>query len=161
MMYGSWETNFLVILDYFVALLHPNNMKNQNFEKMKKLPGDIIILHMCTTNENHMMYVSWDMEHGRHNFFSFWTIFCLFTPSNNPENQNFKKMKKLPRNIIISHKYTKTHDHMLCCSLDMAHNGINCYFSFWAIFCPFTSLTAQKINFKKIKKTPGDIIILQ
>ena len=32
--------------------------KNQNFEKMKKKPGDIMILHMCTINENHMIYRS-------------------------------------------------------------------------------------------------------
>ena len=38
----------------------------------------------------------------------------------------------------------------------MVHDRCNCYFSFWAIFCPFTPLTAQKIK----KKTPGDIIIL-
>ena len=30
-----------------------NNPKNQNFEKMKKDPRDIIILHKCTMNENH------------------------------------------------------------------------------------------------------------
>ena len=35
-----------------------NNLKNQNFEKMKKMPGDSIILHLCTTNENHMMHGS-------------------------------------------------------------------------------------------------------
>ena len=34
------------------------------------------------------------------------------------------------------------------------------YFSFWAIFCPFTPITAQKSKFKKKEKTPGDIIIL-
>ena len=28
---------------------------------MKKMPGDIIILHMCTKNYDHMMYGSWDM----------------------------------------------------------------------------------------------------
>ena len=38
------------------------------------------ILHMCTINDSHMMYGSWDMEHDRHNFLSFWTIFCLFIP---------------------------------------------------------------------------------
>ena len=36
----------------------PNNPKNQNFEKIKKGPGDIIILHLSTTNDNHMMYGS-------------------------------------------------------------------------------------------------------
>ena len=38
------------------ALLPPNNPKNQKFEKMKKPPGDIIILQMCVINDNHMMY---------------------------------------------------------------------------------------------------------
>ena len=42
----------------FFAHLPPKNPKNQNFEKMKKMPGDIIILHMCTINDNHMMYGS-------------------------------------------------------------------------------------------------------
>ena len=28
---------------------------------MKKMPGDIIILHMCTKNLDHMIYGSWDM----------------------------------------------------------------------------------------------------
>ena len=43
----------------------------------------------------------------------------------------------------------------------MARDRCNCYFSFWASFCPFTPLTAQKNqNFKKMKKRPGDIIIL-
>ena len=35
-----------------------NNPENQNLEKMKKAPEDIIILRMCTVNENHMMYDS-------------------------------------------------------------------------------------------------------
>ena len=34
----------------FYALLPPNSQKNQNFEKMKKTLGDIIILHICTKN---------------------------------------------------------------------------------------------------------------
>ena len=44
----------------------------------------------------------------------------------------------------------------------MVREGCNCYFSFWAIFCPFTLLTAQKIkifNKQRNKKTPKDIIL--
>ena len=41
----------------FFAFSPTNNPKNQNFEKMKKRPGDII-LQMCTINDNHMMYDS-------------------------------------------------------------------------------------------------------
>ena len=52
-----------------------NNTQNQNFQKMKKKPRDIIILHMCTINDNHIMYGSWDMECLREIFLSFWTIF--------------------------------------------------------------------------------------
>ena len=49
----------------FFALLHPNNPKNQNFEKMKKMAEDIIILHMCTKNYDHMINSSSDMVCGR------------------------------------------------------------------------------------------------
>ena len=71
--------------------------------------------------------------------------FLPFYPPNNPKNQNFEKLKKTPGDIIILHKCNKNHDHMLHCSLDMVHNEFN-YFLFWAIFYPFTSLTAQKIK---------------
>ena len=61
-------------------------------------------------------------------------------------------MKKTPGDNIILHKCTKNHDLMLYCSWDMVCGRCNCYFSFWAIFCPFTSLTAQKLKiFKKWK----------
>ena len=49
--------------------------------------------------------------------------------------QNFENLKKTPGDIIVLHKCTKHHDHILYCSLDMARNRCN-YFSFWAIFCP-------------------------
>ena len=40
-------TECFVILDHFLSFYPPNDLKNQNFEKMKKkTPGDII-LHMC------------------------------------------------------------------------------------------------------------------
>ena len=50
---------------------------------------------------------------------------------------------------------------MLYCSRDIVQDGCNFYFSFWAIFCPFTPLTAQKIKIKKkMQKRPEDIILL-
>ena len=47
------------------------------------------------------------------NYFSFWAIFY---PPDSPKNENFKKMKRAPGDIIILHKCTKNHDHMLNCS---------------------------------------------
>ena len=63
MMYGSRDMEhnrqkFLSFRAIFLPFYHSNNPQNQNFEKMKKIPGDIIILLLCTTNDNHMMYSS-------------------------------------------------------------------------------------------------------
>ena len=41
----------------FFALLPHNNLKNQHVQKMKKVHGDIM-LHLCTSNDDHMMYGS-------------------------------------------------------------------------------------------------------
>ena len=128
MMYGSWDINW--IFGHFVlffALLPSNKMKNQNFEKLKKTPGDIIILHMSTINENYMMCGSWDMECDRQIFFSFWTIFWLFyTPIITQRIKILKIWKKTPGSIIILHNCTKNHDHMLYCSWDTACYGRTC-----------------------------------
>ena len=78
--------------------------------------------------------------------------FLPFYPPNSLKNKNFKKLKKTPGGIILLHKFTKNHDHMLYCSWDMARDTCNCYFSFWAIFCPFTPLTDKNQNFKKKKQ---------
>ena len=59
------DKQFFVILCHFLLFDPPNNPKNQNFEKMKeKTPGDII-LRLSITNDDHMMYGSWDTEHDR------------------------------------------------------------------------------------------------
>ena len=124
-------------------------------------PGVIIIWHKCTKNHDHMLYSSWDMARDRCNFFSFWPIFCPFCPPNSPKNQNLIKKKKTPGDIIILHKCTKNRDHMLYCSWDMVRDRCNWYFSFWAVFCPFTSLTAWKMKFsKKWKKLLKIYIII-
>ena len=98
----------------------------------------------------------------RQKFFVIVGHFLHFHPTNNLKNKDFDKMKKPPWSIIILHKCTKNHDHVLHCFWDMAaHDGCNFYFSFWAIFCTSTPLTAWKSKLKeKIEKTPGDIIIL-
>ena len=48
----------LVIMGHFLPFYPLNNPENLNVEKMKKAPGDVIILHMCTKNHYHMMYAS-------------------------------------------------------------------------------------------------------
>ena len=151
--YGAWQTEFFIILGYFLPFYPLKCPKNENFKKMKMTSGGVIILHKCTKNYDHKVYCSWDMVcDGCICYFSFWVIFCPFIPLTCPKNENFKKMKKRPEDIIILHKCTKSHDHMVYCSWDMACDRCN-YFSFWVIFCPFTLLTApQKKISKKWKK---------
>ena len=81
-------------------------------------------------------------------FFFFFVILGNF---NALKNENIKH-EKIPGDIIILHKCTKNHDHMLYYSWDMARVACNCYFSFWAIFSPFIPLTAQKIKISHTKK---------
>ena len=78
--YEAWRTEFFVILDCFLPFYPHNKMKNQNVEKLKKTPGDIIILHKCTPNHDNMLYYSLDMACNRFNCFSFWAIFALLPP---------------------------------------------------------------------------------
>ena len=142
MIYGSWDMecdgqNFLSLWTIFCPFTPPNNPKNQNIEKMKKTPGDIIILHMCTTDDNHMMNGSWDMERDGQNVLSFWTIFAIYHPKKPKKNQ-------APGDIIILHKCIKNHNHMLYCSWDIMCDRCNYYSSFWAIFLPFYPLNCLK-----------------
>ena len=65
-------------------------------KKKKKTPGDIIILHKCTINDNHMIYGSCDMKCNRWNFLSSWAIFfALLSPPNSPKKIKNKKKKHL------------------------------------------------------------------
>ena len=100
--YEMQQTEFFILLGYFLPFYPPNNVKNQNFEKLKKMPGNII-LHICTINDNLIMYSSWDMKHDRQDFLSFWTTFCPFTPLT---NQKIKILKNWKKHLEILSFYT-------------------------------------------------------
>ena len=148
--------------------------------------------YMCIVNEDHMIYgsrnircnrncchvgpvfalseISYAILFLRYGMWQMWLLFFIldyflcFYPPNSWKNENFKKKikKPPPEDVITLRKCTKNHDHMLYCSWDMACDGCNCHFSFWAFFSPFTPPpnSPKNQNFIKMKKTPGDIIIL-
>ena len=58
------------------------------------MTADTIILHLCTTKDDHMMYGSLDIKHDRQNFFVILGYFLPSTSTKNPENKDFEKMKK-------------------------------------------------------------------
>ena len=141
-MYGSWDTehdrdNFLSFWTIFYVFTPRTHPKNQNFEKMKKSHRDIIILQICSINDSHMMYGSWNMECNRQNFLSIWTVFCPFTPLTTQKLKILEKMEKLPGDIIILNKCTINDNHMMYC--------------FWDMKLP--PLTTQKIKILKNCKT--------
>ena len=118
------RTEFFVALDRFLPFYPTNNPRNQNFEKVKKMPRDIIILHKCTKNHDHRLHCSWDKMRDRYNFyFLCWAIFCLFTPVPNQKSKIFYKMKNEPGDIIILYMPTKNNDHMTYGSWDMVRDG--------------------------------------
>ena len=83
---------------------------------------DIITLQqMCTINDSHIMYDSWNMECNRQFFCHLGPFLPFYPPSppppTNPKNQNFENEKNAWRcgDIIILYKCTTNHD-MLHCS---------------------------------------------
>ena len=79
------------LLPFYSPPLPPNYPENQNFEKMKKASGDVIILNLSNNKHNHMMYAYSDMECNRQFFVSLGQV-LLFYPNTEPENSNFKTM---------------------------------------------------------------------
>ena len=150
MMYGSWymkcnRQNFCHLGPFFALRGVPLAAQKMKISKQWEKHLDIIILHQCTKNYDHMLYCSWDIACVGYNcYFSFWATFCTFTPLTVQKMKISKKRKNL---LEISSFYTSTknHDHMLYCTWDYAPDRSN-YFSFWAIFCNFTPLTVQKIK---------------
>ena len=83
----------------FLDHLLPFTQKNQSFEKMKKMPGDNIILHKCTKNSDLMMYGFWDMvQNGEMYEWKKWHI-EVGTPLKNKVNIKLN-MNKVKLNII-------------------------------------------------------------
>ena len=162
---------------------------------MKKTSRDVIILNLCNKKTYDVCLLTYGVLARTFFFLSFQAIFCFFTPLLTPQINKLKfgktvkkhldilsfyrcvplikiiwcmvpeiwsstgkfflsswanffchlgqffvllsfsflkisKMKKNPGDIIILHKCTKNHDHLLYCSRDMAHEGCNCYFHF-------------------------------
>ena len=73
-----------------------NNPKDQNFEKMKKNPRDIIILHKCTITIIWQSYDIWFLRYQLQDIFFCYLgpFFALLPPPpNSPKNENIKKSK--------------------------------------------------------------------
>ena len=130
--------SFQAIFCSFAPLL---TLKIKTWKKCKKAPGGIILLHMCTINQDHdVWFLRYEVQQTEC-FCHCGQFFALLTPPLSQAARKIKIWKKWKRLLEISSFYKivpKNHDHMLYCSWDMVCDGCNCYFSFWAMLFPFT-----------------------
>ena len=125
--YKVWQTEIFDILGHFLPFQPLDNLGNQNFNI--ETPRDIIILQICTINDNHIMYSSWDMERDRHNFLSFWTAFSPFTTLWTQKIKIFKKMKKNTwRLSFYKHKW------VIWCTVPQIWSAMDRFFCHFGLF---------------------------
>ena len=92
--YQARRTEFFVTLNHFFHFYLPKNSKNQNFEELKKTPGDITIWHKCTKNHDHMLYCSWNRVCDRLTVIFHFGLFFTFLPPQQPKKSKFWKNEK-------------------------------------------------------------------
>ena len=137
----------LLFFGHFFDLLPPINPKNQNFEKWKNLL-EISWFYTCWPKITIRWCMVPEIWSEMDRIFCHFLPFFALLPPNNPENQNFEKMKNAPEKVTILHMYTKNHHHMIYASWDMKCDRQN-VLSLRAISCPFTPLTTQKVKLWK------------
>ena len=110
-------------IDQFLVLLSPNYPKNENVKKMKiKKRLEISSFDTSVPKIMIVYYIAPEIWHMADVIVIFhFGLFLPFyppppPPPSIPKNENFKTMKKTHADIIILHKCTKNHGHMLHCS---------------------------------------------
>ena len=129
---------------------------------MYKIPGDIILLHMCTINQDYTMYGSWDIKCKGQSLFVILGNFLPFDHPNNPKNQNFEKIKK---NLEILSFYTCVPQMTIiwCMVLEILRptDRFFCHFGlFFTLLPPPPLLTTQKMKILEKWKNLLEIVIL-
>ena len=147
---------------FFALLSHywPGKLK---FGKMLKKSADIILLRMCTINQGHMMYGSWDIKCKGQSFFAILGhLFCPLTLLATEKIKILKILKNAWRYYCFTVCTTNdNHElwHLICQAEYISIDRV--FFIILGNFLPFyLTSTPQNENFKTKKKTPGDVIIL-
>ena len=95
--YRVWQTEFFVILDNFLPIYPVNTWKTKILKKWKK-SLEILSFYTSVPKIKIRCYTvpCWDMARdGCNCYFSFWIIFCPFTPLTAQKMKISKKWKKL------------------------------------------------------------------
>ena len=109
---------FLPFYISFPATPYPppsNNPDNQNFEKIKEAPGDIIILNMSNINKNQKLNDVWFLRYGAQptDFFlilnQFLPFYCSPQPPTTPPTQQPKELKFWKMKRYRHHHFTQVY----------------------------------------------------
>ena len=149
--YKVQRTKFFCYFGPFLPFDPPNNPKNQNFE-IKKIPGDIIILHLRTTNDDQMMHGSWDIKCDRQFFF----ILDFFLPFYPLTAQKIKKWKKWKKHLGITSFYKSVSKIIIICHnvLEIWHvTDVIAVFHFGQFLAFYSPNNPKNQNFKTMKNT--------
>ena len=138
------------------------------FFKKTKTPGEIIILHLRIKNLDDMIYSFWDIECDRLKLVSTGHFLLFYTSRKTQKKKEFWRSEK---NCWRYHHFTHEVQflrfgvrksiwrcHHFTCVYQKSRSYNVCFlsivfFSFWAIFHPFTPLMTLKIKiWKKYKK---------
>ena len=90
--YDVWFLRYWV--RHFLPFYPSNDHENQNFEKMKTKCLEILSFYtyMCIIHEDHVWFLKYKVWQTM--FCPFGQFFALSPPPDDPENQNFGKLKK-------------------------------------------------------------------
>ena len=95
------ETKIFAILGHFLPFYPSNIPENHNLKKWKKGSEDVIISYVYQKSQSYI-------ECDRHNFLSFWAIFCTFSPLTIQKIKILKKWKNPWRRHHFTQVYQKS-----------------------------------------------------
>ena len=121
---------------------------------MKKVPWYIVIFHLCTIYDDHLMYGSGHMELEGHFLFWLWANSCPFIPLMTKKSKTKEKERK-KKNSWRCYHFTRVYHKWWWHDLWFQRNGVQgtTLFVILRRFLPFYSLNNLKIQLlKKWKK---------
>ena len=158
--YGSWniKCDRQKVLSFWAIFcpFSPLTTRKIKILKLKKIPGDTVILQIFMINDNHMMYVP-EIWSATDRIFCHSGPFFALLPHYVPRKSKFWKNKK--HNWRCYHFTNVYHKWQSYDVLFLRYRVQQTEFLlFWTIFYPFISLTTQKSKFCKKKKKHLEIL---
>ena len=152
-MWGRWGTPFRI--SFWHLLMNFEKPEKSDFWKNEKICWRYHhFTHVYQKQQSNEVQLR--IYEVRHNFLSFWVIFCTFNllSPNSPENQTFEEIKKTFGDVFILSLCNKKHHLLMYAYSDMEwSHRYNFFFHFRPFFALLPHYWSRKLTFgKNIKK---------